>query len=234
MKKVSLLTASVVLFLMICCCGVTGLICSQGVGRLIDKRATEIAEMSTTPDVAVGKQAALTGTLTGNASITSDPDLPNIADYNVVAYEVQVYERRTSGSGSSRRTSYSWNTTRTVVNTLTLEVNGQTVTVYAADNISFNGDMHAFPTGGSFSQGDHRVRGFQEGDLVTIVAKHMEDGRFMADELYGGTRDELVSDTRTVAKIFRYIGYGMMAVAAVLTAVALIIGGFFLSRRRSQ
>jgi hypothetical protein len=94
--------------------------------------------------------------------------------------------------------------------------------------------MHAFPTSGSFSQGDHRVRGFQEGDLVTIVAKHMEDGRFMADELYGGTRDELVSDTRTVAKVFRYIGYGLMAVAAVLTVVALIIGGFFLSRRRSQ
>lgn len=235
MKKFSALTIGLVGLFLVCCCGATGAACSLGIAPLLDDRASEIARMPTTPDVAVGKKAALTGFLSGNTPITSDPDMPDIADYDVVAYQVQVYEQRTSGSGSSRRTSHSWDTKRTVVNTLNLDVNGETVTCYPDDTPTFNGRMQTFPQSGSFSEGDHRVRGFQDGDLLTIVAKRMEDGRFMADEYYGGTRDELVSDTRTVAKIFRYIGYAVMAVSGFLLLVLLlIVGGVILAKRNPQ
>ncbi len=234
MKKVSLLTVGLVTLFLICCCGGTGLLCSQGLGGLLDKRADEVSGLPTTPDVATGKKAVLTGILTGNAPITSDPDVPDIAQYEVVAYQVQVYERRTTGSGSSRRTSNSWNTTRTVVGTLKLDVQDETITFTRDTSLGFNGSMHVFPDGGSFSEGDHRVRGFQNGDLLTIVARRGENGQFTADELYGGTRDQLIANTRTLARVFRYGGYALLIFAGFFTVVMAIIGGFILTRGRSR
>lgn len=223
MNKIPLLVFGLAgAFFMFCCCA-TGAACSLGFSPAIDKRASDIAKRPTTPDVAAGTNVALTGTLSGNPTVSSDPDVPEIAQYNVVAYKVESYEKSTSGSGSSRRTTGSWRLVRTVVNSLKMTVGGQSVSFYAGSSMTLGGQLHTLPENSAPAYGSKRVSGFQNGDQITVVAKRMGDGRFLADELYGGTRDELVSGKRAVAGVLRYGGYALMGVGGFIGLIMLVV-----------
>jgi hypothetical protein len=230
-KRIPFLIIGLVGVGMICCFGGVGAACSLGFSPLFSDRAAKIADMPTTTDVRVGEQAALTGVLSNNAIITSDPDMGDITAYEMVAYKVETYDRRTTGSGSRRRTTGSWTTTRTAVNTLTMDVDGHLVTFSGEDAVKLTGDLHNFQEDETLQDGSQRVSGFRNGDQVTIVAERQESGAFLADELYGGTRDELVSDTRTAAAIFRYGGYGLMVCGGGIGLV-LLIGSVALALRK--
>lgn len=220
MRQISALGLALIGIFALLCIGGVGALCSLAIAPALNEEADKIAELPTTPDVQTGEKAALTGDLSGNTLITSDPDIPNIAAYKVVAYRIEKYTTSTSGSGSKRRTTHSWKTYKTVINTLKLDVDGTAVSFYASDGIDISGDMHNFQEQTVLTSGDLRVVGFRDGDRVTIVGKRMGD-EFMAEKLHGGTRGDLVSDTRTAAKVFRYLGFGTMACGG-LVAVGLI------------
>jgi hypothetical protein len=71
------------------------------------------------------------------------------------------------------------------------------------------------------------VQGFHSGDSVTIVAERTADGSFLADEIFGGSREQLITNTRLGASLFRYMGYGFMCVSAIagiiFAAIALLV-----------
>lgn len=231
MRQVSFAVIAVIGgILMLCFCG-AGLACSVGFAPLLSDEADKIENLPTTTDVRAGTEVALTGTLSDNPAITSDPDVPNIGSYEVVAYQVETAQTSTSRSGGRTRTSLRWETDRTVVNTLTMEVEGRAVTFVGEEGITLNGDMLTFNEDGTQSAGSKRVRGFRNGDLVTIVATRTSSGDFSASQLYGGTRDGLVSDTRTVSAIMRYAGYCLLGIGAAI-GLGLLVAGYFLLRTR--
>ncbi len=221
MRQISALGLALIGIFAFLCLGGIGALCALAVAPAMTNEANDIADMPTTPDVATGEEAALTGTLTGNTAITSDPEIDQIADYKVVAYNVERYTRSTSGTGKNRRTTNRWEKIRTVMNTLKMEVGGTPVTFYGKDNVKLDGDMHSFQEGTTITSGDLRVIGFRDGDQVTVVGKRMGDGQFMIDQMYGGTRDDLVANTRLAAKVFRYLGFGSM-VCGGLVAIGLL------------
>jgi hypothetical protein len=230
MSKIPVLIIGLLGIGMICCLGGAGAACSMGFSPLLSDRADEIEDMPTTPDVSVGEEVALTGILSDNPPITDDPEL-DIAQYELVAYKVEIYNTHRTGTGSNRRTRGDWDTLRTVVDSLTMEVEGQVITINGDANVTLGGSLHTYNADQIQSDGSRRVSGFLNGDQVTMVGERLESGEFVPDQLYGGTREELVSDTRTGAKIFRYVGYALMVCGGGI-GLLFVLGAVALSRRR--
>lgn len=210
-----------------------------GLAPSLEDRAAELNTLPTTPDVAVGQEAILTGTLSENETITTDPEISNIASYELVAYLVERYERSTSGTGSNRRTTGSWRIDRRVVDTLTLDVNGTLVDLIGDDlSTALNGTPHEFRVDGSntLSNGSRRVRGFRNGDQVTIVGERTLNGSFETSEIYGGTREQLIENAETGAAVAKYLGLAFMGCSLVVMLIFGIVAAVVMlaNRRRAQ
>jgi hypothetical protein len=224
MKQVPTIVLIIIgIFVFICCgCGIAG---SLGASNWFSNRADKIEKLPTTTNVNTGEDTVLTGTLDGNTVLANDPDAGDISEYGLVMYQFQRYDRTTRrNNNGGNRTSGSWDTVRTEFQPLTMTVNGETIRFDRKGSFSINGDLTTYNLdGGSTTDGSRRLRGFRNGDLVTIVAEKQSDGSFKADEIYGGTRDDLIKNTRTAATIFRYCGYGMVVVGGVLGLVLVVL-----------
>jgi hypothetical protein len=95
-------------------------------------------------------------------------------------------------------------------------------------NPAFSGRLHEVKDSpeGQPVNGDRWVRGFYNGDTVTIIGETTDDGRLRPDEIYGGSRSEMIEELARPSRVWRWIGFGIMS-AGVGT-------GLIVSRRRRE
>jgi hypothetical protein len=138
----------------------------------------------------------------------------------------------------------SWKTRERVVPDLELEVSGQTVQILRADGVSMSGPLHedlvygdgweeAKYDGEWLPEGSLRIRGFLNGDLVTVWGKKASSGGVIPDELYAGDRVAFSGSKRRAAQGLLIAGLCMMG-AAPLVLVISVLGAIFGRRRRMR
>jgi len=171
-------------------CGIGNWVIVPIARPMIYNEYEEIAAMPATPDIATGEKAVLTGILSDNKTISTDPEIDTIAQYELIAYQVETYSKG------------SWSTTRELVAILRMEVNGQTVAFRTDTETTFDGIHEFYVDQGDLRDGSRRVRGFRNHDQVTIIAKRTAEDIFLAQELYGGTRDDLLDAKSPTGEMF--------------------------------
>ncbi len=103
---------------------------------------------------------------------------------------------------------------------LTLAAGNGTIGTARGINPAFGGRLHEVkdsPEGQPVS-GDRWVRGFTNGDTVTIIGETTADGKLLPGEIYGGSRSEMIEELARPSRVWRWIGFGIMA-AGVGTGV---------------
>jgi hypothetical protein len=185
-----------------------------------------------------GQEIAMTGYLAGNTALTTD---------GLVAYEKHQWAVRTSTStsedGETSTPSGSWESLKTNIPVLNVNISGGTVSTVAATSVDLGGNYQetiergasavtADYDGSPLPEGSIRTQGFQDGDLVTIVGNKSSVGGVTPDRIYGGDRNQLVEDIRGGARALFASGVGMMICGPILAA-AIIAGSIFGRRRRS-
>ncbi|MBN1122243.1 MAG: hypothetical protein JXJ17_14290 [Anaerolineae bacterium] len=95
-------------------------------------------------------------------------------------------------------------------------------------NPAFSGRLHEVKDSleGQPVNGDRWVRGFYNGDTVTIIGETTADGKLRPNEIYGGNREQMVDELSRPSRVWRWIGFGIMA-SGVGT-------GLLVSRRRRE
>ena len=74
------------------------------------------------------------------------------------------------------------------------------------------------------ADGTMQVQGFRDGDTITIIGVTNNDGVLEPDEIYGGTREELVREGQKPLRSWRTIGVALLVVA--------LVSGFLMGSRR--
>ncbi|MBN1430359.1 MAG: hypothetical protein JXB07_18460 [Anaerolineae bacterium] len=187
--------------------------------------------------VSTGDDVAITGTLVDNPSQTDD---------GLVAYIQErwdVSRPSSSDNDSNSRPTGSWTTIETVIPALTISIAGGNIKTVAASSGSLGGAMHqsaikqgtstekAEYEGRQLPEGSTRLRGFNNGDLVTVVGKKASTGDLIPDRLFGGDRVQLVENIRSGARVMFAIGIGMMICSPIVLVLG-VLGGLF-GRRKS-
>ncbi len=95
-------------------------------------------------------------------------------------------------------------------------------------NPAFSGRLHEVKDAveGEQVSGDRWVRGFYNGDTVTIIGEMTADGKLQPVEIYGGGREQMIDELTRPSRVWRWIGLGIMA-AGVGT-------GVIVSRKRRE
>jgi hypothetical protein len=138
----------------------------------------------------------------------------------------------------------SWKTRERAAPDLKLEVGGQTVEILRTDGVSMSGPLHedliygngweeAKYDGEWLPEGSLRIRGFLNGDLVTVWGKKASNGGVIPDELYAGDRVAFAGSKRRAAQGLLIAGLCMMG-AAPLVLVISILGAIFGRRQRMR
>lgn len=138
----------------------------------------------------------------------------------------------------------SWKTRERVAPDLKLEVGDQTVQILRADGVSMSGPLHedliygngweeAKYDGEWLPEGSLRIRGFLNGDLVTVWGKKASSGGVIPDELYAGDRVAFADSKRRAAQGLLIAGLCMMG-AAPLVLVVSVLSAIFGHRRRMR
>ena len=183
-----------------------------------------------------GDQAAITGKLADNKTLTAD---------GLVAYEKDVWKVSQPDSSSSTGTpatlSGSWNIVETHAPELSVTISGGTITTATASQVTIGGNLHVtFQPSSSTLIADYqgtplpdqstRLQGFDNGDLLTVVGQKSSTGALIPSRLYGGDRVQLVNDIRQQAQSYFAAGVAAMICAPIL----LIVGSLSLvfGRRR--
>jgi hypothetical protein len=115
------------------------------------------------------------------------------------------------------------------------------VTTLAASTPTFGGSLHesqelgqgpesAEHEGEQLPEGTVRTRGFQDGDLITVVGNKGSSGDLAPDRLFGGDRVQLVEDIRAGARAAFVAGIAMMICAPLVLVIGVLAG--LLGRRR--
>lgn len=186
----------------------------------------------------IGEEVALTGTLTDNAAQVSE---------ELVAYVREQWEiepaNRTDDSTSNDEPEGSWNTVETVVPALTIAINGGNIKTISVGSATLGGNMRetaiqqgrgsekADYNGQQLPEGSTRMRGFANGDVVTIVGHKASTGDVTPERIFGGDRVQLIENIRSGARTMFAIGIGMM-ICAPIVLVAGVLGALF--GRRSK
>lgn len=186
---------------------------------------------------AIGAEAVLTGTLADN---------PDQSD-GLVAYVKEQWEvtpaNKTDDSSSNDKPTGSWTTVETTVPALTLAVNGGTVKTIAVSSANLGGNMHetaikqgrgsekADYSGQQLPEGSTRMRGFSNGDLVTVVGHKASTGDLTPNRIFGGDRVQLVENIRSGARTMFTIGIGMMICSPIILVLG-VVGALFGRRSR--
>lgn len=191
----------------------------------MEDRAAELQTLPTSPDVAVGQQAVLTGELSNNPTIKTDARVSNIATYELVAYEIERYDP-TEGS---RTRSGTWVYEGRVLPDLQMEVNG-TLISFSGYSMTLPNETITYETSGNGQR--WRVRGFRNGDLITMAGRRTADGRFEAGEIMGGTREQLIQYKESGATDSRYVG--LLCLACGLMVMLVFGGASFMGWRAQQ
>jgi hypothetical protein len=174
-------------------------------------------------------ELVVTGRLEGNQPLTED---------GLVAYAREQWEVDPPDN-SNDDPDGSWTVVEESFPALTLNAGGSpaTVTTLPATSVTFGGAMHetiqegtgterADYSGRSLPEGSIRTRGYQEGDLITVVGRKSTTGELVPARYYGGDRVQLVEEIRNTARALFAVGVGMMICAPILL-VAVVLGSIF-------
>ncbi|MCD4685650.1 MAG: hypothetical protein K8S97_06920 [Anaerolineae bacterium] len=185
-----------------------------------------------------GTEVALTGTLVDNGSRANDEY--GVTGLELVAYEVHEWDVYTDSDGD---VSGSWDLLYRDIASLAMQFGSGIVTVERDDSaagITLDGALYetitregsgnrsAMYDGRSYPDGSWRVRGFRNGDQITVLGAISASGGVTPDQLYAGTRADLVADLRNNARFLRLFGLVFGGIGAILGVVALVI---FVRRR---
>ncbi len=190
-------------------------------------------DVETVSTASVGDTILVTGMLHGDAGQAGVPDL--IA-FEGERWDVTVPEPDEDGTV----TPYGrWNSIPSVVPDLTMEINGQSVTIQAASGPSLTGNLHeviipgdgettAKSEGQSFNDGTLRYHGFVDGDLVTVYGKKSASGGIDPKNLFAGDRSAFEESQKEASKGILYSGICMF----ILTPIVLFGGLFWVVFKR--
>lgn len=186
---------------------------------------------------AANQEAVITGTLSDNADLTD----------GLVAYVQEQWDvepaNKTDDSTSNDKPEGSWDTIETNVPVLTLAINGGNVKTVAASSVTLDGNMHetavkqgkgsekASDNGQELPEGSTRLRGFANGDLVTVVGRKASTGDLAPDRIFGGDRVQLIENIRSSARIMFTVGIGMMICSPIVLVMG-VLGALFGRRSR--
>jgi hypothetical protein len=127
-----------------------------------------------------------------------------------------------------------WRDMGTYVPHLTVAIEGGTITTDRGVGVLLTGAMHEetiLPDSGTPSEdgepveGTIQARGLRNGDLVTIIGVKTDTGELLPDEVYGGSREEMIVERRQPSQVWLVIGPALMV-------FAVIIGVLLEARRR--
>lgn len=125
---------------------------------------------------------------------------------------------------------------------LTISISGGTATTRPATSAMLSGSLHESVAAGTgaetatwngqqLAKGAVRVRGFQNGDLVTVVGTKASTDEIIPDEIFGGDRVELVEYKRSSAQTMFIVGISMMICAPIVLALG-VLGALFGRQRK--
>jgi len=192
-------------------------------------QAYRISRMPVTEDGAqvaaaeMGEELLFTGVLRDNALL-----LNRFVAYAAEEWKVTMPSEDARGSSEP---SGHWETAETVIPALTLDLNGQPVSLHGTDSAHLSGSLHTQMVKGDgpnqaeyegelLPDGTRRYRGLFDGDLVTVLGRKSANGGVLPEHLFGGDRLQFVESQRQAASGLFMAGLCMMAFAPLL-----LIGG---------
>ena len=192
-------------------------------------QAYRISRMPVTEDVAqvaaaeTGEELLFTGVLRDNA-----PLLDRFVAYSAEEWKVTMPSDDTRGSSEP---SGHWEAAETVIPALTLELDGQPVSLQETGSARLSGSLHiqmvrgdspnqAEYEGEFLPDGTRRYQGFFDGDLVTVLGKKSANGGVLPEHIFGGDRLQFEESQRQAASGLFIAGLCLMAFAPLL-----LIGG---------
>jgi len=221
----SVLAIAVISVLCLLCGGLTafGFAPAQAI------QAYRISRMPVTEDGAqvaaaeMGEELLFTGVLKNNA-----PLVDRFVACSAEEWKVTMPSEDARGSSEP---SGHWETAETVIPALTLELNGQPVSLQETGSARLSGNLHiqivrgdspnqAEYEGELLPDGTRRYRGLYDGDLVTVQGRKSANGGVLPEHLFGGDRLQFEESQRQAASGLFMAGLCMMAFAPLL-----LIGG---------
>lgn len=188
--------------------------------------------------------AAVTAAQDGAAILVTGElqDNPTVGQGQFVTYILERWDVTVSrDDDGDEEIDGDWSTVERVSPDLVLNVQGQTVRILQAGNVSMSGPLHeelvrsdsslkASDDGTSLPDGSRRWRGLFNGDLVTVWGKKAAGG-VAPDELFAGDRAAFAQDKHATARGLLLFGLCAMGLSPV-SLVGGILGGIFGRRRR--
>lgn len=242
----SLLVAGV--FALVACCVFAcagGLV--FGLAGSYENDAQEIEELAEFSAGSLNDTVYATGTISNTATISSDPVLGDISQYELIGYQVDRWDvsRSSSSSSSNRSTSYNgdWSDVSSAFSPFGLD-NGE-INVIPNDTLTIDGDVHEYLIPGTdgngrsdkyngqeVTDGTLRLQGFQNGDLIAVMGIRRDGENLNAEKMYGGTRAEWVADLEGQAETSRNVGYVVAACGMCFLLPAVILAAVSVFGRR--
>lgn len=174
-------------------------------------------------------------------------DNPVISEGNFVAYVRETWQvtRPTPDSQSdsqNKEPSGKWETVERVFPDLRLNVNDREVEILRASSVTMSGPLHerliraysfrkAKYNDEMLAEGSERVRGFHDGDLITVLGVKASTGGVIPDELFAGDRVAFVQRKKSAAKSAFIFGLCLIGVAPIVLVGGVLAALFGRQRR---
>lgn len=183
---------------------------------------------------AAGEDILVTGWLADN---------PLMDEEGFVAYSLEEWVvTLPDPDDSSDEPDGDWKTIEQLVPELMIQVEGEMVRTLEGDNVRLTGSLNealiysdgydeAKYEGEWLPHGSQRLRGFFNGDLVSVLGQKGSVGGIIPEELYAGDRVAFAESKHDAAKGL-FIGGIVMMVCAPLVLVGGVLGGLFGRQRR--
>lgn len=194
---------------------------AQRIDRLPALAAEDVAA------AAPGEEILVTGRLEDNPSISPG----GFVAYMRQTWQVTVPTPSSSTSNQRGTPTGSWKTVERLVPELSLSVDGRVVTILRSDTAIMSGPLHerlmralawweAEYEGQMLAEGSERVRGFWDGDLVTVLGSKASAGGVIPEEMFMGDRVAFAAYKKNAARGLFFFGLCMLGVAPIV-----LVGG---------
>lgn len=194
---------------------------ARHIERLPDMAAQDVAA------AAPGDEVLITGRLEDN---------PSIAEGGFVAYKREKWQvswptPSSQSGGQSGEPTGEWKVVEHIFPDLTVDVDGRPVDTLRTDRVTMSGPLHeqlihaysfreAKYNGQMLAEGSVRVRGFYDGDLVTVLGIKASAGGVVPEEMYAGDKVAFVRHKRDAARGTFLSGLCLMGMAPIV-----VVGG---------
>jgi len=154
---------------------------------------------------------------------------------NIEEWEVSIPEY--DPENPDKEPEGTWKNIERIAPDLTIEVNDVLIRILSAEDVYFNGPVHEriLPSTGHYQakymgdwlpEGSRRVRGFINGDLVTVWGKRASSVAVIPDELFAGDRVSFVDSKHAAAKGLLIAGISMMVCSPIIMLVGILLSIF--------